>query len=71
MLFAYRPSDTPPCPVFALHGGRDPIMRPPPVPGCRIIPDAGHGLPWTHGRDVTEFLQRAWAECPAPRLPRP
>lgn len=64
MLYAYRPSDLPSCPVFALHGGRDPVMIPPPVAGCRIIPEAGHGLPWTHGPEVTEFLQRAWEECP-------
>jgi pimeloyl-ACP methyl ester carboxylesterase len=62
MLLAYRAGQPPPCPVFAIHGGRDPIMAPP-VPGCSIIPEAGHGLLWTHGHQITAFLRQLWAEC--------
>lgn len=69
MLMAYRPPEIPSCPIFALHGGRDPVMIPPPVSGCRIVPEAGHALPWTHGHEVTEFLQQAWESCRA--LPSP
>jgi pimeloyl-ACP methyl ester carboxylesterase len=62
MLLTYRAAQPPSCPVFAIHGGRDPIMAPP-IPGCSIIPEAGHGLLWTHGRQVTTFLRLLWAKC--------
>ncbi|MHB8455263.1 MAG: alpha/beta fold hydrolase [Acidiferrobacterales bacterium] len=54
---SYLPADPPICPVYALHGSRDNVMRPPQVPGCRIVPDAGHGLAVTHPELTTEFLR--------------
>jgi pimeloyl-ACP methyl ester carboxylesterase len=65
MLVSYRSSQPVPCPVFAVHGGRDPIMKPPPVADCRLIPEAGHGLAWTHGAEVTGFLCRAMEKTAA------
>lgn len=59
MMSAYRPDEKVPCPVFAIHGSQDPVMRPPPVEDCRLIPDAGHGIAWTHGSRVGAFLQHA------------
>ncbi|NIQ97221.1 MAG: alpha/beta hydrolase, partial [Desulfuromonadales bacterium] len=65
MMLCYRPTGDVPCPVFAIHGGRDPIMRPPFICGCRVVEDAGHGLVWTHGGVVGEFLDQVLAACSA------
>ncbi len=54
---SYLPPDPPICPVYALHGSQDNVMRPPQVPGCRIVPDAGHGLAVTHPELTTDFLR--------------
>ncbi len=52
----YFPSFAPLCPVYAIHGARDRLMRRPPVAGCRMVADAGHALALTHPRAVTAFL---------------
>jgi pimeloyl-ACP methyl ester carboxylesterase len=50
-------SAAPPCPVFQIHGDRDPSLP------CRltrpdvIVPGAGHLLPLTHPEVVNEFLR--------------
>ncbi len=44
------------CPVHAIHGGSDRLMRPP-LSGCRLVPNAGHALALTHPQDVTSFLR--------------
>lgn len=44
------------CPVHAIHGGIDRLMRPP-LSGCRLVPNAGHALPLTHPAEVTTFLR--------------
>ena len=54
---SYFPSNLPACPIFALHGLQDRVMRPPAVPGCRILPNAGHGLAVTHAEETTLFLR--------------
>lgn len=61
MLCRYRTDEKVPCPVFAIHGGRDPVMNPPLAPGLRLLPEAGHGIAWTHGPEVGTFLREAWA----------
>jgi pimeloyl-ACP methyl ester carboxylesterase len=60
MMLDYRPPSAPTCPVFAIHGALDRVMSPPPVSGCRIIPEAGHGIAWTHAPAVGHFLREAW-----------
>ena len=62
MLCRYRTDEKVSCPVFAIHGGRDPVMTPPLAPGLRLLPEAGHGIAWTHGAEVGTFLREAWAE---------
>ncbi len=57
LVATYFPADPPMCPVYALHGSRDQVMRPPAVPGCRIVPDAGHALAVTHPEQTTDFLR--------------
>ncbi|BCR03176.1 hypothetical protein DESUT3_02450 [Desulfuromonas versatilis] len=64
MAASYFPSGAPRCPVFAIHGGRDRVMAPPPVDGCRILAEAGHGIVYTHGPLVGDFLREAWHACP-------
>lgn len=44
------------CPVHAIHGGNDRLMRPP-LSVCRLVPNAGHALPLTHPAEVTTFLR--------------
>ena len=46
----------PACPVYALHGGKDRVLKTPKLDGVRIIADAGHALVGTHGEAVTAFL---------------
>mgnify|MGYP001283960767 CR=1 FL=1 len=65
MLLRYFPDQEPSCPVYAIHGGLDPLMKPPLVTGCRLLPQAGHAIAWTHGRDVGAFLQEVWGTRPA------
>lgn len=45
------------CPVHAIHGALDRFMRPPPVPDCHILHDAGHALALTHPHEVSTFLR--------------
>jgi pimeloyl-ACP methyl ester carboxylesterase len=52
----YFPSTAPQCLVYAIHGDRDRLMRPPPVPDCRMVADAGHALALSHPQAVTDFL---------------
>jgi pimeloyl-ACP methyl ester carboxylesterase len=52
----YVPPTAPLCPVHAIHGERDRLMRPPPVAGCRMVADAGHALALSHPQAVTAFL---------------
>lgn len=61
MLAAYGEQQKPLCPVFAIHGGMDRIMDPPPVGKCLIIPDAGHGIAYTHAEEVATFLREIQA----------
>jgi pimeloyl-ACP methyl ester carboxylesterase len=65
MLLSYRCGDPVRSPVFALHGALDPIMLPPPVANCQVLPEAGHALAWTHGAEVTALLRRVWAQVAA------
>jgi pimeloyl-ACP methyl ester carboxylesterase len=44
------------CPVHAIHGSTDRLMRPP-LSGCRLVPNAGHALALTHPHEVTSFLR--------------
>jgi pimeloyl-ACP methyl ester carboxylesterase len=57
MLGDYRPAIPPLCPVHAIHGALDRIMRPPPVPDCHVLHDAGHALALTHPHEVSTFLR--------------
>jgi|MudIll2142460700_1097286.scaffolds.fasta_scaffold01467_3 pimeloyl-ACP methyl ester carboxylesterase len=52
----YFPSLAPLCPVYAIHGDRDRLMRPPLVAGCRMVAGAGHALALSHPQAVTAFL---------------
>lgn len=63
MMWRYRPAAAIRCPVFAIHGGMDPVMSPPPVAGCRLVDEAGHGIAWTHGELVGRFLREALDAC--------
>jgi pimeloyl-ACP methyl ester carboxylesterase len=44
------------CPVHAIHGSADRLMRPP-LSGFRLVPHAGHALTLTHSQEVTTFLR--------------
>lgn len=57
LLSSYRPVIPPLCPVHAIHGALDRFMRPPPVPDCHVLHDAGHALAFTHPREVSTFLR--------------
>ena len=57
LLAGYRPEIPVLCPIYAIHGNRDRLMRPPTLPHCRKVDDAGHALALTHPQDVTRFLQ--------------
>jgi len=54
---SYFPAGLPGCPVYALHGSQDRVMRPPAVPGCRLVSGAGHALPVTHPQETTQFVR--------------
>lgn len=56
LLAGYRPRIPVLCPVHAIHGDRDRVLRAPPVPACRLIAGAGHAIALTHAREVTAFL---------------
>jgi pimeloyl-ACP methyl ester carboxylesterase len=66
MLLAYHCSAPLHAPVFALHGALDPIMLPPPVENCRVLPKAGHAIPWTHGAEASELLRQIWSRFQHP-----
>lgn len=55
MLRTCRETTPPDCPIFAIHGEFDRVLSPPPV-DCTIVPGAGHGLPFTHPRQLADFL---------------
>jgi pimeloyl-ACP methyl ester carboxylesterase len=57
LAMGYRPAIPVLCPVHAIHGERDRLMRPPPVANCRVVPGAGHALPQTHQLEVVDFLR--------------
>lgn len=57
LLTSYHPAIAPLCPVHAIHGALDRFMRPPPVPDCHMLRDAGHGLALTHPHEVSTFLR--------------
>jgi hypothetical protein len=69
LILHYRPSLPVLCPVHAIHGGADRLMRPPPLPQRRVISRAGHALVLTHARAVTEFLNRILARPAQPAEP--
>ncbi len=56
LLFGYRPRIPVLCPVHAIHGGEDRLMRAPRLPHCRKLAGAGHALALSHPREVTAFL---------------
>jgi len=58
MLSVYHPAIPPLCPVHAIHGALDRIMRPPPVRGGVVLHDAGHALALSHPHDVSTFLRK-------------
>jgi hypothetical protein len=60
----YFPRIPPLAPVYAVHGSRDRLMRPPPVAHCRLIAGAGHGLALTHADSVTAFLRECLDAAP-------
>lgn len=55
---SYRPQGELACPVFALHGAGDRVIRPPQVAGLELVSDAGHGMVVSHADEVTAFLGR-------------
>ena len=57
LLSGYRSTIPPLCPVHAIHGTHDRFMRPPPVPDCHLLHDAGHALALTHPHEVSTFLR--------------
>lgn len=57
LVTGYFPRTPVLCPVHAIHGGADRLMRAPPLPRCRIVPRAGHALALTHAAEVTAFLR--------------
>jgi len=61
LLAGYRPELPVLCPVYAIHGSRDRLMRPPALPHCQMIEGAGHALALTHPQDVSRFLQETLA----------
>ncbi|MDO3379802.1 alpha/beta hydrolase [Geoalkalibacter halelectricus] len=61
MLAVYGEQLKPLCPVFAIHGSMDRVMDPPPVEKCLIVPDAGHGIAYTHADEVATFLKEIQA----------
>lgn len=65
MAVGHFPVEPVSCPVFAIHGALDRVMAAPPVAGCRLLPDAGHGLPISHPVEVTGFLREAAAALSA------
>jgi hypothetical protein len=62
LILHYRPSLPVLCPVHAIHGGADRLMRPPSLPQRRVISRAGHALVLTHARAVTDFLNTVLAQ---------
>ncbi|MCK9172691.1 MAG: hypothetical protein M0O99_04300 [Desulfuromonas thiophila] len=53
------PPGRPGCPVVALHGDADRVLRPPPAPvQLELVAGAGHGLVVSHEALVRDFLQR-------------
>ena len=54
----YQPTTTIQCPLFALHGGHDRVIRAPQLDNVELIDDAGHGMVVSHAGQVTEFLCR-------------
>jgi len=56
-LSRYRPDIPVLCPVYAIHGDRDRLLNPPPLPRCRIVPGAGHAISLSHPFEVTTFLE--------------
>jgi pimeloyl-ACP methyl ester carboxylesterase len=57
MILDYYPDRPPLCPVFAIHGALDRVMGPPPVPNCRVLEEAGHGIAWSHALEVKQWLR--------------
>ncbi|MBN2644890.1 MAG: alpha/beta hydrolase [Desulfuromonadaceae bacterium] len=58
LAVSYFPRQSVGCPVFALHGGQDRVLKPPNGVDVEIVPEAGHGLVVSHARAVTQFLAR-------------
>jgi len=59
LLASYRPAIPVLCPVMAIHGREDRLMRAPAVPSCIRVDGAGHALVLTHASTVSEFLRQA------------
>jgi hypothetical protein len=57
LVTSYDPSTQPLCPVYSIHGGNDRFMRPPTVPNCIVVEEAGHALVLSHAQRVTGFLR--------------
>lgn len=58
LAIGYRPTIPVLCPVHAIHGEHDRLMRPPPVADCLVVPYAGHALALTHLHEVRDFLRK-------------
>jgi surfactin synthase thioesterase subunit len=55
-LADYHPRIPVLCPVHAIHGCRDRLLRPPPLPDCRMVAGAGHAIALSDPQPVTAFL---------------
>lgn len=64
LLLGYRPRIPVLCPVHAIHGGEDRLMRAPQLSQCRKIEGAGHALALSHPREVTAFLNEVICATP-------
>jgi pimeloyl-ACP methyl ester carboxylesterase len=66
LVGGYSPAIPLLCPVRAIHGSEDRVMRRPPLPHCRLVPGAGHALALTHPGEVTAFLDEVLCRRNAP-----
>lgn len=67
MIFDWTGLQSDPCPVYHIHGARDPIIPSDRVSADTIVSDGGHLINLTHARTVNEFIVRHL--YPAARMP--
>lgn len=65
-MTTWRGIESLPCPLYAMHGARDRLVRPPPAwrfmagrDRLQLLHDAGHMLTLTHAHHVSAFLDTA------------